>query len=92
MPVRERVGLQGLGPHGDAVARYGWYLVVSIPHDHRGDEVLMEVVDILHQPVLQRGADGDIVEDLQMLHVLTQPDAAGVRADRDTELGREQQY
>ena len=36
--------------------------------------------------------DGDVVEDREVLHILAQPDAAGVRAYRHAELRRHQQH
>ena len=53
-------------------------------------EVLVQVVDPLDDAVLQRAADADEVEDGEMLHVLAEADAAGMRADRDAELRRHQ--
>jgi len=49
------------------------------------------MVDPLHDAALERAADRDVVEEREMLHVLAQPDAAGVRADGNAELGRQQQ-
>ena len=49
------------------------------------------MVDPLDDAVLERAADGDVVEERQVLDVLAQADAARVRADRDAELGGEQQ-
>ena len=62
-------------------------------HDvHRVDEMLVQVVDVLAHAVVERGAHGDVIEDRQVLHVLAQPHAAGVRADRHAELGGHQQH
>ena len=58
---------------------------------HRRGEVLVEVVDVLDPSVLERAADGDEVEHGEMLHHLAQADAAGVRAHRHAELGRQEQ-
>src|SRR5262249_35869283 len=55
------------------------------------EEVLVKMLDVLADPVLQRGADRDVVEYRQVLHVLAQTDSAAVRADRDAELRRQQQ-
>ena len=51
----------------------------------------MEVVDVLDHPALERAADAHVVDDRQVLDQLAQSDAAGVRADRDAELGRHEQ-
>ena len=45
------------------------------------DEVLVEVVDELDDPVLPRAADGNRVEGGEVLHELAQADAPGVGAD-----------
>ena len=50
------------------------------------DEVLVQMVDELGDPVLQGPRDRDVVEDRQVLHELAQPDPAGVGTDRDAEL------
>ena len=57
----------------------------------RVDEVLVQVVDVLDHPAVDRAADREEVEHGQVLHHLAQADAAGVRADRHAELGRQQQ-
>ena len=68
--------------------RQGWRGVAAILHDARVDEVLVEVVDILHDlGLLLAGANADVVEHRKVLHVFAEPDPAGVRADRDAELG-----
>jgi hypothetical protein len=53
--------------------------------------VLVQVVDVLHHPPVQAGAHPQVVEDGQVLDVLAEPDAAGVRADRHPELRGQQQ-
>jgi hypothetical protein len=47
------------------------------------EEVLVQVIDVLDDPVVDRSAHGDLVEHRYILHVFAQADAAGVRADRD---------
>src|ERR1700687_4217631 len=61
-------------------------------HTNRVYEVFVQVVDELAGAVFQRAAHGDVVEDRQVLDVLAEPDAAGVRAHRDAELRRQQKY
>ena len=48
--------------------------------------MLVKVIDPFDDPVLERAADRDIVEQRQVLHVLTETDSARVRADRNPEL------
>ena len=54
--------------------------------------MLVQVLHVLEHAILERAADGDVVEDRDVLHVLAKADAARVRADGDAELGREQQH
>ena len=51
-----------------------------------GEEVLVEVVDELDDAVIHGGGDAEEIEDGEMLDVLAEADAAGVRADGDVEL------
>ena len=53
--------------------------------------MLMEVVHVLEHAVLERAADRDVVEHGEVLHVLAQADAAGVRAHGDAERRRHEQ-
>ena len=77
-----------LRPHLGAVAGRRRHDVAGVADDDRVEEVLVEVVDVLDHPTLERAADADVVEDREVLDELAQADAAGVRADRDAELGR----
>jgi len=61
-------------------------------HDARIEKVLMQVVDVFRDAPLERPADADVVEDRFVLHVFTQADAAGVRADWNSEFRREQEH
>ena len=54
--------------------------------------MLVQVVDVLDDSVLERGAHRDVVEDRKVLHVLAQSDAAGVRADGHAKLRREKHH
>ena len=54
--------------------------------------MLVQVIDVLDHAALHRAGHRDVVEHRQMLHVLAQADAAGVRADRDAELRRHQDH
>src|SRR5713101_4377271 len=86
------VGPHRFGLHLAAVARPAGRHVATPDDLRRIDEMLMEVVDVLADAVAQGAAYRDVVEDRQVLHVLTEPDATGVRAHRNSELGREQQH
>src|SRR3954453_18594250 len=74
----------------DAVAGRRRHLVAAADDADRVDEVLVQVVDELAYPVVERAAEGDVVEDRDVLGVLAEPDSARVRADRHAELRREQ--
>src|SRR5581483_5178772 len=89
-PVRERELGQGLRADLDAVARRRRRDVTAANDPDRVDEMLVQVVDELADTVLERGADRDVVEHRHVLRVFTQPDAACVRTDRNSELRREQ--
>ena len=54
--------------------------------------MLVQVIDELHHAPFHRAGDGDVVEHRQVLHVLAQADAAGVRADRHAELRGHQDH
>src|SRR6187401_272846 len=51
----------------------------------------MEMIDPLHDAILERGAHGDVVEHREVLDVLAETDAAGVRTDRYPELRRKEE-
>ena len=80
------------GVHLDAEAGRGRRQVAAAAHAHRVDEVLVQVVGELDRAVLQAAADADVVDQRDVLPVLAQAEAAGVRADRHAELRREQQH
>src|SRR6202051_3090367 len=84
--------LQRAGLDLGAVARVRRSEVAPTPYPHRVDEVFVQVVDELAGAVFQRAADRDEVEDRQVLHVLAEPDAPGVRTYGDSKLRRQQQY
>src|SRR5258707_2613668 len=89
---RELVGLERVGLDGDAVTRARRRQVAGIAHDARIDEVLVEVVDVLAHAVFETAAHRDVVEDRDVLHILAEADAAGMRADRHAELRRHEQH
>src|SRR5207302_9571824 len=74
------------------VARRERRHIASVANYNGMREVLVQMVDILDDPILERAADADVVEDREMLHVLAQANATGVRTDGDAELGCEEQY
>src|SRR4051812_30925372 len=71
--------------HGDAVPGGEGRRVAPV-HDADGvDEVLVQVVHVLADAILEGGAQRDVVEDREVLDVLAESDAAGVRTDGDAE-------
>jgi hypothetical protein len=76
--------------HLDRVARRLGHHVRAVAHLRRVQEVLVQVVGVLGGAVGERAADAQVVDDRDVLHVLAQPDAAGVRAHRHA-TGRGQQ-
>src|SRR5256886_3686880 len=91
-PVGIPVRLPALRLHLDTVPRRRRRQVAAVAHHHRMHEVLVQVIHVFHHAILERGADRDVVEHREVLHVLAQPHAAGVRADGDAELRGEQQH
>ena len=90
--VRVGVGGERLGPELHAEARAGRRPVAAALDDERLHHVLVEVVGVLDHAVVEAAADGDVVEHREVLHVLAQADAAGVRAHRHAVLGGQQQH
>ena len=88
----EAIAFPRLRLHLDAVARIERRHIAPAAHADRRHEVLVQVVHVLHQPVLLRAAHRDVVEQRKVLHVLAQPHAARVRAYRHAELGRHQHH
>ena len=88
IPVREprRVA------NRDAVAGARRREVAAAADDDGILEVLVQVIDVFDHASFHRPGHGDVVEHRQMLHVLAQADAAGVRTHRDAELRREQDH
>src|SRR6187455_1225251 len=72
--------------HRDAVAWSRRRHVASAANDNGILEMLVQVIDILDHPALHRTADRDVIEHRQMLDVLAETDAAGVRTHRHAEL------
>src|SRR5262245_31383907 len=84
--VGERELREGLRSDLDAVPRRRRGEIAAADDGDRVDEVLVEVVDELADAVVERRANGDEVEHRDVLRVLAQPHAAGVRTHRHTEL------
>ena len=84
--VGEGVAGEGFRVHLDAVAGGVRRHVAAAADDDRGMEVFVQVVDELDDAVLEGGGDAQLVEDGDVLDVLAQTDATGVRADRDAKL------
>src|SRR5579863_5876356 len=90
--VRERELGQRLGTDLDAVARRRRREIAASHDTDRIDEMFVQVVDELADTVVERATHCDVIEHRHVLRVLAQPDAAGVRTDRHTELRREQDH
>src|SRR4029079_4855508 len=73
-----------------AVARRLWRQVAAAAHHHRIDEMLVQVIDELGDAVVHARRHRQKVPHRQVLHQFAEPDAARVRADRDSELRRHQ--
>ena len=54
--------------------------------------MFVQMIDILRNPIVERCAYGDIVEERKMLNVLAQPDPAGMGTDRHTEFRRHENH
>src|SRR3972149_12071474 len=59
---------------------------------HRVFEVRVEVIDVLDHAIFHGAAHRDVVEEREMLHVLAETNAAGMRTDRDSELRRHEKH
>ena len=66
--------------------------VAAVPDPHRMQEVFVQMVGELRRPVGERSAHAHVVDDRDVLDVLAQADAAGVRTHRHAELRRHQQH
>src|SRR5207253_2895825 len=64
--------------HLDAISGIQRSQIASLPYRHRIDEVLMQMVDIFRDAILERRAHRDVIEKGKVLHVFTEPHAAGV--------------
>src|SRR6266508_3100604 len=90
--VRIFVLVDRLWKHLDAVAGRERQAVAPAPHDRGFAEVLVQVVDPLDHAVLERPAHGDEVKRREVLDVLAETDAPGMRADGDSKLRGEEQH
>ena len=70
----------------NTVAGFGGDEVVAAADADGREEVLVKVVDELDDAVIHGGGDAEEIEDGEVLDVLAEADAAGVRADGDVEL------
>src|SRR5436305_1586921 len=73
-PVGIPVRLPALRLHLDTVPRGRRRQVAAVAHHNGIDKVLVQVIHVLDHTILERGADGDVVEQREVLHVLAQPD------------------
>ena len=90
-PSGKRNLVDAVGVHAGAEPGGGRCHVAATGDCHRVDEVLVKVVDELDHAAVELAADRDVVGHRQVLDELAQADAAGVRAHRHAELGRQQQ-
>src|SRR5665213_397059 len=61
---------------------------MSLFDANRIDEVFVQMIDKLDHPVFERPRHAEEVERREMLHILAQTDAPGMRTDWDIEFGR----
>ena len=54
---------------------------MSVSHDDRINEMLVQVSGVFAEPILQRTADTDVIDHRQMLHIFAKPDPACVRTN-----------
>src|SRR5262245_52182915 len=84
--VGETIRFARAGLDGNAVTRLCGRHIAAALHDDRVLEVLVQMIDIFDDPSLHRPRYRDEVEHRQMLHVLAEPNAAGMRTHRYAEL------
>jgi hypothetical protein len=75
-----------IGLHFGTVVGGGGRDVAALAHLNRVHEMLVEMIDVFHDAVFERGAAGDVIPEGKVLHVFAEPEAAGVGADGDVEL------
>src|SRR3546814_7220058 len=71
--VRELVGVQAFRLHLDRVAGVERGHVAAVLQAHGVEEMLVQMVDILDDPVLQAARDADVVDQGQVLDVFAEP-------------------
>ncbi len=64
--------------HGDAVSRCRRRHVTAVADDAGLGEVLVQVIDILGDPVVEGRGNGDVVDDREVLDVFAKTDTAGM--------------
>lgn len=77
---------EGFGEDFGAVAGLLREHVVGVADADRVGEVFVEVVDVFGDAVFEGSGNAKIVEGGKVLHILAEPDTAGVRANRDIEF------
>src|SRR4051794_9136299 len=81
---------QGLGLDLDTVARCCWGQIMTLAQANRMQKVLVQMVDKLDHPVLQRCRNGDVIKDREVLHVFTEAHSPRMRTNRDLKFGGHQ--
>ena len=72
--------------HFDAVAGSSGRQVTAVADDCGVNEVFVKMIYPLDNAVFQGSTDGNVVEHREVLDVLAEADATGVRADWDLEM------
>src|SRR5436309_1744292 len=66
--------------------------IPAIADNGRVHEMLVQVVGVLGGAVVELAADGDVINDRDVLDVLAETEAAGMGTHGHAELGGQQQY
>src|SRR5215469_3407979 len=86
-PIGIRVGGNRGGVHCHTIPRCVRRYVTPAFDDGRMYKMFVQVGGVFNHTVLERATDGDVVEEREMLHIFTQPNAACMGTDRDAEPG-----
>src|SRR5580704_2701123 len=86
LSIRKTVLREGGRQNLPGVARVVRYQITPVSNRDRIDEMFMQMIHVLDDPVLHRARNAEIIEDRKMLHVFAQSHPSSVRADRYLEL------
>src|SRR5262245_14963357 len=73
--IGEPIAIERLGPDLPAVPGQGRDLIRALPDDHRVEEVLVEVIDVLDHPALEGPAHAQVIDDREVLDELAKADS-----------------